>query len=227
MPGLSKSVKNEKDDNLIIFAESKGIPVFYGNIPNTCSMSLCRGRKTYIAIDPSLIESSADGRVKIAHELGHCETSSFYTRNSPSDVMEKHEYRADKWAAHKLIPPDDIRRLIQEGYTEPWQMAEQLDVTESFVRRALYIYESEGIDLMPEPAEVSQSLEPSVLEGTSTPPTNNNVQSNQSETDCDTVFPVFSVSLLTVLDRKKEACTAKNPYKPIDRRMLDIFMDDA
>ena len=146
---MLNSSRNEKaeNDNLIAYAESKNIPVFYGNIPLTKSMSVHHNGKSYIAIDPNLIESSADGKVKIAHELGHCETGSFYTRHSPLDVLEKHEYRADKWAAHRLIPPESLADAIKDGYTEPWQLAEKFDVTEEFIRRTIYIYQCEGVDV--------------------------------------------------------------------------------
>ena len=146
---MLNSSRNEKagNDNLIAYAESENIPVFYGNIPLTKSMSVNHNGKSYIAIDPNLVESSADGKVKIAHELGHCETGSFYTRHSPLDVLEKHEYRADKWAAHRLIPPESLADAIKDGYTEPWQLAEKFDVTEEFIRRTIYIYQCEGVDV--------------------------------------------------------------------------------
>lgn len=146
---MLNSSRNEKaeNDNLIAYAESENIPVFYGNIPLTKSMSVHHNGKSYIAIDPNLVESSADGKVKIAHELGHCETGSFYTRHSPLDVLEKHEYRADKWAAHRLIPPESLADAIKDGYTEPWQLAEKFEVTEEFIRRTIYIYQCEGVDV--------------------------------------------------------------------------------
>lgn len=144
MLNSSKNVNNGENDSLIAYAEAEGIPVFYGNIPFSKSMSVWYNNRAYIAIDPSLVESSADGKVKIGHELGHCQTGSFYTRWSPVDVLEKHEYRADKWAAHKLIPPETLQRVMREGYTELWQIAERLDVTECFVERAIGIYQNEG-----------------------------------------------------------------------------------
>ena len=170
---MLNSSRNEKaeaeNDNLIAYAESKNVPVFYGNIPLTKSMSVYHNGKSYIAIDPNLIESSADGKVKIAHELGHCETGSFYTRHSSLDVLEKHEYRADKWAAHRLIPPESLADAIKDGYTDPWQLAEKFDVTEEFIRRTIYIYQCKGVDVenidntrLPIPAEESVSVQTAI-----------------------------------------------------------------
>ena len=39
-----------------------------------------------------------------AHELGHCETGSFYNRYAKLDVRQQHENRADKWAIRRLVP---------------------------------------------------------------------------------------------------------------------------
>ncbi len=39
-----------------------------------------------IAINPYQLESPVDEKYKLAHELGHCETVSFYTRCSPFDL---------------------------------------------------------------------------------------------------------------------------------------------
>lgn len=142
---MRNSSKNVNETSLIDYAEQAGISVYYGKIPLCESMSLCRGGKCYIAIDPFSIKSMADGLVKVGHELGHCMTGSFYNRYSQCDVRGRHEYRADKWAAHKLIDPDELRQVVEEGYTEAWELAERLSVTEEFVRRALYIYQCEGL----------------------------------------------------------------------------------
>ena len=141
---MRSSSRNGKTDNLLAYAEAQDIPVYYGELPLTQSLSVCANGKSYIAIDPEQVASSADGRVKIAHELGHCKTGSFYTRYSKADVLEKHEYRADKWAVHRLMPLAELEEAVRRGYTEPWQLAEYFDVTEAFVHRALDLYAREG-----------------------------------------------------------------------------------
>lgn len=142
---MRNSSRNESETSLIEYAEQAGISIYYGEIPLCESMSLYSGGKCYIAIDPFSIKSMADGTVKIGHETGHCITGSFYNRWAACDVREKHEYRADKWAAHYLLPPDKLRQAMEEGHTEPWELAEQLNVTEDFLRRAVYIYRCEGM----------------------------------------------------------------------------------
>ncbi len=58
------------------------------------------------------------------------------------------------------------------------------------------------------------------------PPLDNNVQPVQIGADSEIMIPVFSDVLAAVrwLEKKK-TCTAKKPYKPIDKRKLDIYME--
>ena len=93
-----------------------------------------------IAIDPTRIESHADENTKIAHELGHCIYGSFYSRLTPLYTREKHEYKANVWAAKFLVPWDELREAVRNGITEPWELAEYFSVTEAFINLALEYY---------------------------------------------------------------------------------------
>lgn len=61
---------------------------------------------------------------------------------------------------------------------------------------------------------------------TKTKPMDNNVQPVQIGADSEIMIPVFSDVLAAVrwLEKKK-TCTAEKPYKPIDKRKLDIYME--
>lgn len=91
-------------------------------------------------MDPFRIETAAQERVHLAHELGHCETGAFYNVYSPLDIREKQENRADCWAVRKLIPPEELERAVNSGLCEIWELAEYFDVTEDFIRKAADIY---------------------------------------------------------------------------------------
>lgn len=93
-----------------------------------------------IALDPWRLSTVADEKVKLAHELGHCATGSFYNIYAPCDVRQKHENRADKWAIKKLIPEDELNRAVSRGITEIWDLAEYFNVTEDFMRKAVCWY---------------------------------------------------------------------------------------
>ena len=83
----------------------------------------------------------ADEKVKLAHELGHCETGAFYNRYAARDIRQKYENQANKWAYKKLVPQDELVEACLQGYREPWELAEYFGVTEDFLRGALKYYQ--------------------------------------------------------------------------------------
>lgn len=110
-------------------------------MPLTQSISINKKGQCYIGIDPLQIETEADERVHLAHELGHCVTGSFYSIYSKLDVREKHEVRADRWAIRQLMPVDEFIFVVtQKGITTPWEIAEYFGVTEDFVHKATDYY---------------------------------------------------------------------------------------
>lgn len=95
-----------------------------------------------IGLDPWKMDSIATETVCLSHELGHCNTGSFYNRWATCDVRKKHENRADKWAIKRLIPLNEFDRVIANGYNSIHDLAEYFTVTEEFMRKAVcwYIY---------------------------------------------------------------------------------------
>ena len=94
----------------------------------------------YIAINPYMLRSTQEEREKLAHEIGHCITGSFYSIHAAVDCRQRHENRADKWAIKKLIPEDELKSAVEEGCTDVWELAERFGVTESFIRKAVCYY---------------------------------------------------------------------------------------
>lgn len=90
------------------------------------------------------LESVSEEKVKLAHELGHCETGAFYNRYSPFDLREKHERTANRWAVKKLVPKSELVTLLKKGY-ERWELAEHFEVTEDFINLAIRMYFEYGI----------------------------------------------------------------------------------
>lgn len=99
----------------------------------------------YIGMDPFQIETEADERVHLAHELGHCVTGSFYNAYSEIDIRERHEIRADRRAAAWLVPVEELRYALECGITEIWNLAEHFCVTEDFMRKAIDGYCVRGL----------------------------------------------------------------------------------
>lgn len=99
----------------------------------------------YINIDASRIETSAERKVCLAHELGHCISGTTYTINHSSLYRGSAEYRADYRGAQLVIPIEDLKKCVGNGIIEKYELAEYFNVTEEFVERALYIYGNKGL----------------------------------------------------------------------------------
>lgn len=76
---------------------------------------------------------------RLAHEIGHCATGSFYTPGT-LNLRSRCEYRADKWAIKKLIPEDELINAFEHGFTEIWQLAEHFQLAEDFIIKACKFY---------------------------------------------------------------------------------------
>ncbi len=122
----------------LLLADEKGYLVKNYKSPLK-SFSVVAGATCAIAINFSALEPGEE-LTALFHELGHCETRSFYNQFSPFDVQQKHENRADKWAIQKLIPKDELDTAVERGLKAPWELAEYFGVTEDFVKKAVCYY---------------------------------------------------------------------------------------
>lgn len=120
-------------------AEKNGIEIIGFPLPAAGSISVELNGRSYIGMDDSRSIPYAEEQARIGHELGHCLYGGFYTRRTPFDLKERHEVRADRWYIKKAIPRSTLLRLLEEGY-DAWEIAELLDTTEDYVRRAYYFY---------------------------------------------------------------------------------------
>ena len=86
-------------------------------------------------------------RTAMLHESGHLHTGALHKVNSPFQLVEQNEYRADADAFRRCLPPDEIRMAMRAGYTEPWQLAEYFDLDEDYIKKALrYWTQCRGIN---------------------------------------------------------------------------------
>ncbi|MCL2672613.1 MAG: ImmA/IrrE family metallo-endopeptidase [Clostridiales bacterium] len=129
-------------EEIKLYAEESGAEISDVPLPDMDAFCFPEG---WIAIDRSRMETPAREKVVTTHELGHINTGSFYSVITKCDIKEKHEYRADKWAAHKLMPFSEIQEALRSGVRNDWEMAEFFGVTEKFVARAMDIYQREGL----------------------------------------------------------------------------------
>lgn len=100
----------------------------------------------YIAIDPLRLDTAQHEKIVLAHELGHCETGSFYNFYSPYDIRKRHENRADKWSIKHLVPEEELDEAVSAGFTEIWQLAEYFDVPCEYMAKACHWYRYHNMD---------------------------------------------------------------------------------
>jgi Zn-dependent peptidase ImmA (M78 family) len=122
-------------------AEELNIPVLFLDLPRIGSVSVMdEDGNCAIGMDYPHRRSKAEQRVRLAHELGHCVTGSFYNRYSPWDLRRAHENRADKYAVTELISPEDLDEAVAQGHTELWDLADFFGVDEAFLKKAVCLY---------------------------------------------------------------------------------------
>jgi len=126
--------------DLYAYAERRNIDVDWIPMRRATSLSVPLGDGYAIALDPWKLGSLAQETVCLAHELGHCETGSFYNRFAKLDVRQRHENRADKWAIRRLVPEDDLDAAMADGCDTIPALADRFGVTEPFMRKAVCWY---------------------------------------------------------------------------------------
>lgn len=100
-----------------------------------------------VFLDFSKIRSTRLLRGVCYHELGHLGTGALHKLDSPYELVERSEYRANRWAAEHHLTVQDFREAFSWGYTELWQLAEYFELPEKDIQKALtYWTERKGID---------------------------------------------------------------------------------
>lgn len=120
-------------DELYDRAQQQGIEIDNFTMREIVSVSF---PENWIAIDTRKIKTGAEEKVVLAHEIGHCETGSFYNIHSPFDLRERHEYKANKRSYQILIPHAELKAAVKKGLTEIWELAEYFDVPCEYMQKA-------------------------------------------------------------------------------------------
>lgn len=100
-----------------------------------------------VFLDFTQIKSTRLLRGVCYHELGHVATGALHKVDSPYELIERSEYRANRWAAEHFLTADAFQEAFSSGCTEVWQLEEYFDLPETEIRAALqYWMGSRGID---------------------------------------------------------------------------------
>lgn len=121
-------------------AEIGNIAVDFGNLPHNRAFCVNYKGKKIIAIDKGFQSDSAEERVALAHELGHCSTDGFYSVGTPLLYRRRLEKRAEIWAIENLVPKNELSTAIANGTETVSDLAEHFAVTEDFMQKAIKYY---------------------------------------------------------------------------------------
>lgn len=122
-------------------AEQQGIEIDWFPMRKAESLSVMLGDGSCsIAIDPYHIRSNQDEKMKLSHEIGHCDTGAFYNKYALLDRRQKQEYKANKSSIFKLMPIRELKSALRKGFREMWELAEYFDVPHDFAERAITMY---------------------------------------------------------------------------------------
>ncbi len=121
-------------------ADNQGITVDFTHMPNVKSACISIGGKKFIALDKGVRYGSAEEKVKLAHEIGHCENEGFYSLGEQEQTRKSQEKKADLWAILNLVPLDELEQAVKSGKEDISLLAEHFGVTEAFMQKVLQYY---------------------------------------------------------------------------------------
>ena len=119
------------------FCKANGVDVIpFAGCP--CPGATIRDGEFYaVFLDFTQIRSTRLLRGVCCHEMAHVATGALHKVDSPFELAERSEYRANRWTAQHYLSQQDFREAFDLGYTEPWQLAEFFDMPERDIRSAL------------------------------------------------------------------------------------------
>lgn len=125
------------DEGVYLF--TKPLP-FQNKATKSVSIQLTKSGDWGIFLDTDRLPRVRDEYSAMLHEGGHYATRTTHAVNSPYDLVEQHENRADKWAVRKAVSREQLDAAVAEGHTELWDLAEYFDITEDLMRKVICLY---------------------------------------------------------------------------------------
>ena len=100
-----------------------------------------------VFLDFSKIQSTRLLRGVCCHELGHAATGALHKVDSPYELAERSEYRANRWVAERFLSREEFTEAFKNGCGELWQLAEYFDMPQEDVQKALHYWTlCKGVD---------------------------------------------------------------------------------
>ena len=99
-----------------------------------------------VFLDFSQIRSTRLLKGICCHEMGHAATGALHKVDSPFELVERSEYRANRWVAQHFLTPEAFQEAFDDGCTELWEVAEYFDLPQKDVETAFtYWTQAKGI----------------------------------------------------------------------------------
>ena len=95
---------------------------------------------TAIIVDDKKTKGQVAENTVLIQELGHYMAGAYYRTNSPYELIEKMEHKADKKAWEEFFPYEEIKALMKKGLTTVTQLAEYYDVEAPYMARCINYY---------------------------------------------------------------------------------------
>ena len=104
------------------------------------------GTKYAVFLDFSQIPTTRLLRGVCCHEMSHVATGALHKVSSPYELVERSEYRANRYMAQTFLTVEDFREAFSAGCRELWQLAEWFDLPQPDVEKAfLYWTQRRGV----------------------------------------------------------------------------------
>lgn len=136
----------EKLTDLYRWLHEEGVFLFARPLPfrnqatKSVSIRLNQSGAWGIFLDTEQLSGIREEYSAVLHEGGHYATGTTHAVNSPFDLVEQHENRADKWAVRQAVSQAELEAAVAAGHTELWDLAEHFGVTEELMRKVICLY---------------------------------------------------------------------------------------
>lgn len=120
-----------------------GVLVMFGSygMKGDCDSVVVHGNDMYgIFLDMVKIKTLVQEYEAVSHEWAHIKTGSLYAINAPVLVKRIAEERARRAQIKKIIPFQDLKSALENGITQPYELAEYFSVSEKMVVDAFNYY---------------------------------------------------------------------------------------
>ncbi len=120
--------------------EEENIHYINHNLYSTDGMITHYDDLTAIVVDDKKVKGQVAENTVLMQELGHYMAGAYYRTNSPYELIEKMEHKADKKAWEEFFPYEEIKQLMKNGLTTVTQLAEYYNVEAPYMARCLNYY---------------------------------------------------------------------------------------